>query len=234
MLGRGFYAFGHHVHLEGVRERNDCRNDRAAFLAVRVQAVGEEAVDLQLFDAEALQVGETRIAGTEIIDRNLEAAGLERADHLDRAGRVLHCHGLGNLEHDPVAWNLFRPDAAAAEFIELNREAREQLTDNTTEWLHKQASNLKGNLERSNTRLQDFARRNGPIFAGSQSTLAQDRVRELQIALARAESDRATKQARYEAAVTGSADLTSERSTSGRFVNTRRTLTEVMRRQLAG
>jgi len=123
-------------------------------------------------------------------------------------------------------------NTAAAEFIELNREAREQLTDNTTEWLHRQASHLKGNLESSNTRLQDFARRNGLIFAGSQSTLAQDRVRELQLALARAESDRATKQARYEAAIAGSADLTSERSTSGPLRQYQTDLA-VMRRQLA-
>jgi len=123
-------------------------------------------------------------------------------------------------------------NTAAAEFIELNREAREQLTVNTTEWLRKQASRLKGNLERSNTRLQDFALQNGLIFAGSQSTLAQDRVRELQLALARAESDRAAKQARYEAAVTGSAEITSERSTTGPLRQYQTDLA-AMRRQLA-
>jgi len=123
-------------------------------------------------------------------------------------------------------------NTAAAEFIELNREAHLQLTDNTTEWLRKQVSKLKGNLEKSNTRLQDFALQNGLIFAGSQSTLAQDRVRELQSALARAESDRATKQARYEAAITGSADLTSERSTSGPLRQYQTDLA-AMRRQLA-
>src|SRR5476651_555604 len=41
-------AFGHHVHLERMRERNDRRDDRAALGAVPRQAGGEKAVDLQL------------------------------------------------------------------------------------------------------------------------------------------------------------------------------------------
>jgi hypothetical protein len=43
VLRRGFDTFGDHVHLEGVCERDDRRDDRAALLTVRVQTVCEEA-----------------------------------------------------------------------------------------------------------------------------------------------------------------------------------------------
>jgi polysaccharide biosynthesis transport protein len=96
-------------------------------------------------------------------------------------------------------------NAAASEFIELNREARTQLVGDTTEWLEKQAKDLKAKLEVSNRQLQDFARANGLVFAGKNSTLGEDRIRQTQEALSRAQADRAGKQSRYEA-VTASAD----------------------------
>lgn len=90
-------------------------------------------------------------------------------------------------------------NAAATEFINMNREVRDALIQNTTEWLNRQSDELRGRLEGANRRLQDFADRNGLVFDGPQSTPEQDRLRQLQDALTRAESDRAAKEARYDA-----------------------------------
>lgn len=89
---------------------------------------------------------------------------------------------------------------AASEVVSLNREARWQLAQDTTDWLNKQAADLRATLDNSNRELQLFARSTGLVFAGKQSTLAEDRMRQIQDSLAKAEADRAAKQARYEAA----------------------------------
>jgi capsular exopolysaccharide synthesis family protein len=104
---------------------------------------------------------------------------------------------------------------AAAEFVNLNREARLQLAKDTTEWLNNQAANLKGSLDRSNQELQDFARSAGLVFAGKASTLAEDRVRQAQDALAKAQADRAAKEARYETAKADPNALLSDALASG-------------------
>jgi succinoglycan biosynthesis transport protein ExoP len=92
-------------------------------------------------------------------------------------------------------------NAAAEEFIALNREARDELVQDTTEWLVNETAGLKQKLERSSRELQEFARSSGLVFAGGQSTLAEDGIRQLQQSLTAAEADRAAKQARYEAAM---------------------------------
>jgi polysaccharide biosynthesis transport protein len=106
-------------------------------------------------------------------------------------------------------------NVAAAEFINLNREARWQLAQDTTDWLNKQTAALKATLENDNRELQDFARSTGLVFAGKQSTLAEDRMRQVQDALTKAEDDRAAKQARYEAAKARPDDLTVDALAAG-------------------
>jgi len=101
------------------------------------------------------------------------------------------------------------------EFIELNREARWQLAQDTTEWLNKQAAELKATLESSNRQLEEFARSAGLVFAGKQDTLAEDRMKQVQDALTRAQADRAAKQARYEAAVANSGSVMSDALANG-------------------
>jgi polysaccharide biosynthesis transport protein len=98
-------------------------------------------------------------------------------------------------------------NAAASEYREMNREARQQLVRDSTEWLRGQTAGLKADLENSNRKLDEFARSAGLVFAGKQNTLAEDQMRQLQESLARAEADRAAKQSRYEAAVANPASL---------------------------
>ncbi|MGE5487770.1 MAG: Wzz/FepE/Etk N-terminal domain-containing protein, partial [bacterium] len=92
-------------------------------------------------------------------------------------------------------------NAVAAEFIEVNREARDNLVRNTTEWLTREAAALKTKLDESRRELEAYMRTSGLTFAAGPLTLAEERTRQLQQALAAAETDRAANQARLEAAL---------------------------------
>jgi len=106
-------------------------------------------------------------------------------------------------------------NSAVSEFISLNREAGWQLAQDTTDWLNQQVADLKVNLENSNRQLEDFARSSGLVFAGKQGTLAEDRMRQVQDALAKAEAERAAKQSRYEAALASSGNVMSDAVATG-------------------
>jgi len=106
-------------------------------------------------------------------------------------------------------------NSAVSELISLNREAGWQSAKDTTDWLNLQVADLKTTLENSNQELQDFARSSGLVFAGKEATLAEDRMKQLQDALGKAEADRAEKQSRYEAALASSGDVMSDSVTAG-------------------
>jgi succinoglycan biosynthesis transport protein ExoP len=106
-------------------------------------------------------------------------------------------------------------NSAVSEVISLNREAGWQLAKDTTDWLNQQVADLKATLENSNQELEDFARSGGLVFAGKQGTLAEDRMRQLQDALAKAEADRAAKQSRYEAALANPGAVMSDAVATG-------------------
>lgn len=99
-----------------------------------------------------------------------------------------------------------------SDFIELNREARNQLVQDTTEWLNKQAAELKGKVQALNRQLQSFTSSSGLILASAQGTPVEDRARQLQDAYTKAQADRAAKQAQYEAATSGQGDVSLQNS----------------------
>ncbi len=92
-------------------------------------------------------------------------------------------------------------NSVASEFMDLNREARQSLVQDTTEWLDRQAADLKSRMDKANAELQGYARSSGLVFAGTQSTLEEDRMRLIQDSLERARADRAAKESRYNAAM---------------------------------
>ena len=74
-------------------------DDGAVFGAV-FELPDEGAVDLDLLDREALQVGQARIAGAEVVDRQADAHAVDLAEDLQRLLAVLHQRGFGDLELD--------------------------------------------------------------------------------------------------------------------------------------
>jgi len=101
-------------------------------------------------------------------------------------------------------------NTAAQAFIAMNGEARSQLIQDTTEWLNKQANDMHGRIDAQNRALEGFARSAGLVFAEKESTLAQDRMREIEDALSKAQADRALKEARYKTALKNPTNLISD------------------------
>src|SRR5579883_58758 len=88
-------------------------------------------------------------------------------------------------------------------FIDESRELRWNSTQNTAEWLTAHLKELQKNLDASETKLQDFARSTGIILTSDKQDVAaenisQDKLKEIQAELSRAQADRADKQAQYE------------------------------------
>lgn len=93
-------------------------------------------------------------------------------------------------------------NAAASEYVAMNREARLKSVVDTTEWLVRETADLKVKVEKSGQELQAYARSSGLLFSlnQTQDTLSEQKAQQLQQALLSAQDDRAIKQSRYEAA----------------------------------
>ena len=88
----------------------------------------------------------------------------------------------------------------AVEFIDQNVEARWKMTQHTGEWLSRQLDEMRIKLERSDESLQSYARRTGLMFTSDKNNIAEEKLRQLQEALSKAQADRVSKQSRYEMA----------------------------------
>lgn len=88
-------------------------------------------------------------------------------------------------------------------FINESREIRWSSTQNTAEWLTGHLQELSKNLENSEAKLQEFARSTGIILTSDKQDVAghnvsEDKLKQIQEELSRAQADRAQKQADYE------------------------------------
>jgi capsular exopolysaccharide synthesis family protein len=88
------------------------------------------------------------------------------------------------------------------EFIEQNLEARWQTTERTGEFLARQLEDLKIKLERAEGGLQHYAAATGLMFTSEKENVAEQKLRQLQEELSRAQAERVTRQSRYEMATT--------------------------------
>jgi len=88
----------------------------------------------------------------------------------------------------------------AETFIEHNLESHWQSTQRTGHWLQRQLSELRARLETSEKRLQTYARNTGLLFTADKESVAEERLRQLQSELLKAEAGRIAKQSRYELA----------------------------------
>jgi|HubBroStandDraft_1064217.scaffolds.fasta_scaffold04181_5 succinoglycan biosynthesis transport protein ExoP len=102
-----------------------------------------------------------------------------------------------------------QPQVAAAfantltrEFIEQNLEARWKSTEYTGEWLTRQLQDIKIKLEKADEELNAYARSSGLTFTDEKTSVEEDKLRSLQKDLLQAQSDRVSKQSKYEMAST--------------------------------
>ena len=84
------------------------------------------------------------------------------------------------------------------EFIEQNMEARWQMSQRTGDWLSRQLDDMRLKLERSEDALQAYARQTGLMFTSEKTNVSDDKLKQLQEELSRAQADRMIKQSRYE------------------------------------
>jgi len=99
------------------------------------------------------------------------------------------------------------------EFIDQSLEARMTSSTLTSEWLSRQLEDLKINLERSEDQLQAYASKVGLQLTGDSSgkdgqkeNVAEEKFRQLQTELLRAQAERVAAQSKYELATSASAE----------------------------
>ena len=88
----------------------------------------------------------------------------------------------------------------AEAFIEGNLEARWKSAQRSGEWLTRQLGELRIKLEKSEEKLQGYARVSGLLFTSEKDSVAEEKLRQLQAELSKAQADRISAQSRFELA----------------------------------
>ncbi|HEY1754076.1 MAG TPA: polysaccharide biosynthesis tyrosine autokinase [Bryobacteraceae bacterium] len=137
-----------------------------------------------------------------------------RAQSISYAERNYKVRASGLTHIVEVTVDSMNPQIAAdfantltSEFIDQNLESRWQTTQHTSEWLSRQLDDMRVRLERSEDRLQAYARQAGLLFTGdSKNNVSEAKLMQLQEALSAAQIDRVSKQSRWEMATSSPAD----------------------------
>jgi succinoglycan biosynthesis transport protein ExoP len=120
----------------------------------------------------------------------------------------------------------------AQTYITYNMESRHASTSETGEWLKSQLESVRLRLTQSESELKDSARESTLVFNSELDNPAQDRLRQLQAELSRAQAERIGKQSEYEVLLTSAPDALPLALDAGPIREYRMRLAEV-RRQLA-
>ncbi len=96
--------------------------------------------------------------------------------------------------HTPAAFL----NALATEFVEHSMETRWAGTERTVAWLTTRLRDMRADLENSERRLQEYARRSGVLDTNGRETVGEEKLRQIQAELSKAQADRTVLQAKYE------------------------------------
>ena len=99
-VGWSSIALGDDLEAQVPAEVDDRPHDRHV-LALAAEAGDEAAVDLDLVDRQALQVGQRRVARAEVVHGQPDAERAQLVQQRDRPRRVGHDRALGHLEGEP-------------------------------------------------------------------------------------------------------------------------------------
>ena len=119
-----------------------------------------------------------------------------------------------------------------AEFIQQNLESHWKTTQQTGEWLTRQMQDVQVKLEKSEDQLQKYAQASGLLFISEKDNVAEEKLRQLQEELTKAQADRVTSQSKYELASTASPESLPEVLDDATLKEYQIKLTD-LRRQLA-
>ena len=84
------------------------------------------------------------------------------------------------------------------EFINLNLESRLASSARISSWMERQLEDLKIRLERSDEKLKTYATRAGLLITNEKDSVDEDKLRQLQMNLSLAQTERVAKQSRFE------------------------------------
>jgi len=119
-----------------------------------------------------------------------------------------------------------------AEFVQQNLESHYKTTQQTGEWLTHQMEDVRIKLEKSEDELQSYANASGLLFTSEKDNVAEEKLRQLQEELSKAQADRVNSQSRYELASTASPESLPEVLDDATLKEYQVRLTD-LRRQLA-
>ncbi|MGA8233725.1 MAG: polysaccharide biosynthesis tyrosine autokinase [Candidatus Acidiferrales bacterium] len=119
-----------------------------------------------------------------------------------------------------------------SEFVQQNIESHWKTTQQTGEWLTHQMEDIRIKLEKSEDQLQSYAQASGLLFTSEKDNVAEDRLRQLQDGLSKAQTDRVAKQSKYELVSTASPESLPEVLDDGTLKEYQGKITD-LRRQLA-
>jgi capsular exopolysaccharide synthesis family protein len=89
-------------------------------------------------------------------------------------------------------------NALAAEFVAHTMETRWAGTERTVAWLNNRLRAMRTDLEHSERKLQDYARRSGILDTNGRETVGEEKLRQIQAELSKAQADRTVLQAKNE------------------------------------
>lgn len=166
-------------------------------------------------------------------------AASTRESAIGRASDSLKVRAQPNTRLVEISCDSTNPQLAAdfantltAEFIEQNLDARWKSSQHTGEWLTRQLEDLKIKLEKSEESLQDYARSTGLLFTAEKDNIAEQRLKQLQEELSRAQADRIARQSRFEMASNATAESLPDVLDDASLKDIQSKLTD-LRRQLA-
>ena len=109
------------------------------------------------------------------------------------------------------------PNALAEEYIDYHIESRGMAADRASKFLVKQLGEMRARLQESENRLQAYKQKTGLLYGGDRASVEEEKLRQLQVELSRAEADRVSKQSAYEIASSNAADTIPEILDNGRL-----------------
>ncbi|MBY0508268.1 MAG: polysaccharide biosynthesis tyrosine autokinase [Bryobacteraceae bacterium] len=86
----------------------------------------------------------------------------------------------------------------AQQYISQSVESRLEISRGTSQWLERQMAELRGKLNVSETRLQQYARASGLVVLNAERRPDEEKLRQIQDSLSKAQENRSIRQARLE------------------------------------
>lgn len=147
----------------------------------------------------------------------LNSATPSRNEAIAAIAASLQVHSADNTHIVEILCDSPYPELAALfantlvrEYIEHNLESRWKTTQYTGDWLRTQLQDLKVKLERSETELQTYAAGAGLQITQETTSVAEEKLRQLQQELLKAQAERVSRQSKYEAALSKPAESLGE------------------------